>query len=302
MKPQITIIIPLGEGKSLEAIRTIKQQEEKVKVFIEKGPNPSINRNNGAKKAKTEIVAFINGHTLIPKDWSKKIRIFFEKYKKIDIVGGPQLTPKNASYFEKVSGYALSSKFGSGGVSARYDGKKLIINADETVLSSANLACRKKVVEKIRFDEKLYPGEDSKFISDAKKNGFKIAYSSKIIAFNKRRTNLKDFAVQNFKFGMVRPKKETLLETLKHLFFIIPSLFLIYLILLIPLSFVSNLFFIPGIAYLLFNIFFSAYESVKDNDLKSIFLLPIVFLTIHLSYGAGFLYGILRKWKNQIFQ
>lgn len=302
MKPKITAIIPLGEKRSIEILETIKKQEEKINFIIEKGPNHCTNINRGIKKAKTEIIAFVNGHTLLSKDWSKNVRIFFEKYKNIDIVGGPQLTPQNSSYFEKVSGYALGSIFGSGGASIRYSGKKLILNADETMLTSANLACRKYVCEKVKFDENLYPGGDPKFISDAKKNGFKIAYSPEIIAYNKRRTNLRDFTIQNFKYGAVRPKKETSLETLKHPFFIIPSLFLIYLILLAPLSLISKLFFIPIIVYILFNIFFSAYESVKNKDLKSIFLLPIIFLSIHLSYGAGFIYGILKKWKNQKFQ
>lgn len=296
-KEKITAIIPLGNKMNAEVIETIKKQDEKINFIIEKGSNPSINRNNGAKKSKTEIIAFVNGHTLLPKNWSKNVRIFFEKYKNIDIVGGPQLTPKNSSYFEKISGYALSSIFGSGGVSSRYSGKTLILNADETMLSSANLICKKKVLNKIKFDETIYPGEDPKFISDAKKFGFKVAYSPEIIAFNKRRTNLKDFAIQNFKYGMVRPKKENFLETLKHPFFIIPSLFLIYLILLASLSFISNLFFVPLIAYLILNIFFSAYESVKNQNISQIFLLPFVFLTIHLSYGAGFLCGTLKKWR-----
>lgn len=296
MKPKITAVIPLGEKMDAEVLDTIKAQDEKINFIIERGPNPSINRNRGVKKSKTEIIAFVNGHALLPQDWSRNIRIFFEKYKNIDIVGGPQLTPKNSGHFEKISGYALGSMFGSGGVSSRYSGKRLLLNADETNLSSANFACKKHIFNKIKFDETLYPGEDPKFISDAKKNGFKIAYYPEIIAFNKRRTNLEEFIIQNFKFGMVRPKKETFTETLKRPFFIIPGLFLIYLILLTPLSFISNLFFIPAIVYLISNIFFSAYESVKNQDLKSIFLLPIIFLAIHLSYGAGFIYGVLKKW------
>ena len=295
MKYKLTVIVPLGEKMDKGVLETIKKQDEKTNFIIENGPNPSINRNNGAKKAKTEIIAFVNGHTLLPKDWSKKIRIFFEKYKNIDIVGGPQLTPKDASYFEKISGYALSSIFGSGGVSTRYGGKNLIFDADETSLSSANIACRKKVLDKIKFDENLYPGEDPKFISDAKKNGFKLAYSPEIIAFNKRRTNLKEFAMQNFNYGRVRPKKESFVETLKHPSFIVPSLFLLYLILLIPLMVIHKWFILPLILYGILSVFFSVYESVKNKDLLAIFILPFIFFTIHLSYGLGFLYGMIKK-------
>ena len=295
MKPKITAIIPLGEKRSIEVLETIKRQDEKINFIIEKGPNHCLNINRGVKKAKTEILAFINGHTLLPRDWSKKVRIFFEKHPEIDIVGGPQLTPENASYFEKISGYALGSIFGSGGVSTRYSGKKLILNADETLLTSANLACRKYVLKSVKFDENLYPGGDPKFISDAKKKGFNVAYSPEIIAYNKRRTNLKDFFIQNFKYGLVRPKKETFLETLKHPFFIVPSLLVLYLIFLIPLSMISKLFFIPAMIYTVINIFFSAYEAVKNHNLKSTFILPIIFLSIHLSYGLGFIFGMIKK-------
>src|SRR3989344_371954 len=295
MKPKITAIIPLGEKRSIEVLETIKRQYEKINFIIEKGPNHCLNLNRGVKKAKTEILAFINGHTLLPRDWSKKVRLFFEKHPEIDIVGGPQLTAPNASYFEKISGYALSSRFGSGEASTRYGGRKLILNADETMLTSANLVCRKHVLKLVKFDEKLYPGGDPKFISDAKKKGFKIAYSPEIIAYNKRRTNIKDFFIQNFKYGMVRPKKESFVETLKHPFFLIPSLFLIYLLILIPLIIINKLFLIPAIIYVSTNILFSAYESIKNKDPLTIFTLPIIFLAIHLSYGAGFLYGMIKK-------
>src|SRR3989344_392936 len=272
MKPKITAIIPLGEKRSIEILETIKRQYEKINFIIEKGPNHCLNLNRGVKKAKTEILAFVNGHTLLPRDWSKKVRIFFEKHPEIDIVGGPQLTPENASYFEKISGYALGSRFGSGEASTRYSGRKLILNADETMLTSANLVCRKHVLKLVKFDETLYPGGDPKFISDAK-----------------------NFFIQNFNYGKVRPKKEPLLETLKHPSFLIPSLFLIYLIMLIPLIIINKWFLLPAMIYVSTNILFSAYESIKNKDPLTILTLPIIFLAIHLSYGAGFLYGMIKK-------
>src|SRR3989344_2867956 len=288
MKPKITAIIPLGEKRSIEVLETIKRQYEKINFIIEKGPNHCLNLNRGVKKAKTEILAFINGHTLLPRDWSKKVRLFFEKHPEIDIVGGPQLTAPNASYFEKISGYALGSRFGSGEVSTRYGGKKLILNADETMLTSANLACRKHVLKLVKFDEKLYPGGDPKFISDAKKKRFKIAYSPEIIAYNKRRTNIKDFFIQNFNYGKVRPKKESLSETIKRPSFLVPSLFLIYLVALPFLLIITQWFFAPVILYAFLSIFFSGYECAKNKDFLAVFILPLIFLIIHISYGLGF--------------
>ena len=76
MKEKITVVVPLGQGRNLEVLESLENQEEKVKIIIERGSNPSANRNQGAKKTKTEIIAFVNAHSILPKDWAKMSEIF----------------------------------------------------------------------------------------------------------------------------------------------------------------------------------------------------------------------------------
>ena len=59
----ITIVVPLHPQKIVEYEESINNQGENVHVKIERGENPSRNRNRGAAKAKTPLIAFINGHT-----------------------------------------------------------------------------------------------------------------------------------------------------------------------------------------------------------------------------------------------
>ncbi len=292
----MSVVVPLGEKRDSGVIESLDKQDKKVAVFIEWGTNPSANRNRGIKKAKTEIVAFVDGHSRLPKNWSKKVCDFFNKYENISIVGGPQITPKNSTYFERSSGYALSSIFGAAGSSARYGGGKLILDADETKLTSANMACRKEVFQKVKFDENIYPGEDPKFVSDSKKNNFNVAYNPEMISYHKRRPNFLGFMKQIFNYGSARPKKESFLETLKHPSFLVPSAFFLYLLILYPLILLNVLFIIPFFLYSGINILFSAYESVKRRKIISIFLLPFLFLGIHLSYGSGFIFGAFKEW------
>jgi len=295
MKPKISIIIPIGGGKKLEALESVKAQGKDVEVIIEKGLNPSANRNRGVKKAKGDLIAFINGHTILTKDWAKQVLEFFGKYKEIDVVGGPQLTPEDEGYFGRISGYALSSRFGAAGASNRYGGKEIIMDADEMLLTSANLICRKSVLDKVKFDETLYPGEDPKFIADSKKNGFKVAYSPEIEVSHRRRDNIKDFSKQIFMYGKTRPQKEGLGETMKHPSFLVPSAFVIYLILLAPLILISSWFLIPGVLYLALSVLFAIVSGIKNKSLGAIFILPFLFFTIHITYGLGFLYGMFKK-------
>lgn len=292
---KITVIVPLGEGREFDVSESLNKQKDKLRHIIEVGPNTSENRNKGIKKARTELVAFVNGQTVLRDDWAEKVEDFFSRYPEIDILGGPQLNYEKDNFFAKTSGYALSSVFGAGGIAKRYKISMLDLDADESKITSANLICRKKVFQKVKFDESLYPGEDPKFISDAKKVGFNVAYSPSIVVYHRRRKNMKGLIKQVFNYGKTRPKKEKFRETLKRPYFIVPSLFLIYLMLLPTFLLINFLFILILFFYLVLNLLFSFYESIKNKNLNAFFILPVVFLSIHLSYGTGFLYGLLIK-------
>ena len=290
----IDIIIPIAPNKTLEAEKSLKSQKD-VNIIVEKGTNPPRNRNRGIAKSKSPLIAFINAHTILPKDWHKKVSAFFKKHPEIDIAGGPQLNYQKESFFGKASGHALSSIFGAAEASVRYKTRKTILDANEKYLTSANLICRKEVFDKIKFDESIYPGEDPKFVSDSKKAGFKVAYSPDIPVFHLRRKNTKDLSKQIFNYGITRPQKESLSQTLKKPLFIVPALFIIYLSIFPILAIIHPIFILPILLYILLSIFFSLYESSKNNNLSSFPILPFIFFTIHLMYGIGFIYGTLQK-------
>lgn len=294
---KISIIIPLAPDLEINPVRDLNVKKGSP-VYIIKGKNPSTNRNLGVEKAKTPLVAFINGHTVLSDDWEDKATKFFNIYKDIDIAGGPQLNYKKDPFFAKASGYAMSSIFGAADVSTRYKTKALDLNADERSITSANLICRKEVFKKVKFDASIYPGEDPKFIADAKKAGFKVAYSPEIIAYNKRRTSFSALAKQIFNYGKARPKKESLIETIKKPFFLIPSFFLIYVLVLPALLLISYLFALPLVFYIVLSLAFSILAGIKNKHVSAIPLLPLIFLVIHISYGLGFLSGLLLKSKT----
>lgn len=300
-KIKFSLVIPVAPERDAPIVGSLKEvnySKSKVEIIVIKGKNPSENRNKGFKKSSGEIIGFLDDDATADENILKNVEEFFEKYPEIDIVGGPQLTPIDEGGFAKISGYALSSKFGAWKIANRYSGKEEILDVDETALTSANLFCRKKVLKKIKFDTKLFPGEDPKFIDDARKNEFKVAYSPKIIVYHKRRQNVKGLIKQIFNYGKTRPMKENFLETLKKPFFLVPSLFVGYLIFLnIKIIFSKLTFFslLPLVMYFILNLLFSIYESIKNKDFKSIFILPFVFLFIHLSYGIGIIWGYLKK-------
>ncbi|MCL5018325.1 MAG: glycosyltransferase [Candidatus Pacearchaeota archaeon] len=314
------VITYLKEG-SPEVLESINKMDypKNYEILCLPGPgSPSIYRNKGADIGKGEIIAFIDDDAMVHKDLLKNAEKFFNEHSDIDIVGGPQLTPLAEEGFARISGYSLASKFGGWSTSNRYGIKKLNLNADDTYLTTAIMFCRKKVFEKVRFDENLFPGEDSKFVIEAKKAGFKVAYSPDMIVYHKRRPTLKKFVKQIFNYGKVAQTRLSFFDIFKQPFFFIPSLFLIYSIELFFIavmkpSIFANFFgilfgdfkfsaiiFAPLLLYISLNLLFSSYESIKNKDARGIFFLPFIFTILHLSYGAGLIWGfMIKKFKKE---
>lgn len=305
---KFSLVIPVAPYRNAEILNSIAKlnfPKEEYEIIVENGTNPSENRNRGFEKSKGKIIVLLDDDAVLEEDYLKRVEEFLEGHLDIDIVGGPQLTPKNERGFAKISGYALSSKLGAWKLSNRYSSQKEVLDVDETALTSANLICRREVMEKVKFDLNLFPGEDPKFISDAKKEGFKVAYSPKIILYHRRRGTANELIKQISNYGKTRPKKEKFSETIKNPFFIFPSLFIIYLIsrpilLLIPIfNKFAVLSSIPLLLYLLLDIIFAFYDSAKNNDIKASFILLFIYPLIHISYGLGMIKGYIEKLSRK---
>lgn len=298
---KFSLIIPVAPYRNAEIIDSIRKlnfPKKDFEVIVEKGPNASENRNKGFERSKGKVIVLLDDDGIIEEDLLTKAEKFFKEHEKIDIVGGPQLTPLDEKGFAKISGYALASKFGGWDTSNRYGKKKLNLNADDSSLTSAIMFCKRKVMKKIKFDVHLWPGEDPKFIAEAKREGFKVAYSPDLLIYHRRRPTIRGLIKQIFNYGRVGPLKEKFRDTIKKPFFLIPSLFVIYLlffVLFLTLGIKKMFLFFPLSLYFLLDLFFSFYESLKNRDIKGIFLLPLIFPTVHISYGTGRIYGYLRK-------
>lgn len=319
---KFSLIVPLAPERDapiLESIKKLDYPKSEFHVVVVKGRNPSENRNKGAEKAKGEILVFLDDDATIKEDYLKKAEEFLKKYSWIDIVGGPQLSPIEEKGFARISGYALTSEFGAFGRVHRYTAKKENFDADESMLTSANLICRKEVMDKIKFDVNLFPGEDPKFIDDAKNLDFKVAYSPNLIIYHKRRPNVKSFIKQMFNYGKSRPFIDKPLVVLtKKPYVLIPSLFVIYLvsfiILIIPtltitggtigtgywlfakIPFFNVLYLLPMTAYFILSMIFALHDAIKNKIFDfTMFLLPVIYFVIHVSYGSGMIWGYIKK-------
>lgn len=298
MSSGLTLIVPAPINGEVEALNSAETQGLHIEIC--RGKNPPQNRNNGISLAKTRLVGFTNAHTILKSDWRKRAEQLFRDHPEVHIFGGPQLTFPDEPLFACASGIALAEAFATGAMSQRYKKGKFTIGVDESWLTSANLVCRKEVFDKVRFDERIYPGEDPKFLADAKEAGFVIAYDPELIVYNRRRPNSRALAKQIFEYGRTRIQKDGAGILLRNPMFAGPPAFLVYLALLPLSALVTSWAFVPVALYFLLSIIISFKGAFRERVPAAAFVLPWIFLVIHLSYGAGVLYGIAKHGRRSL--
>lgn len=289
----VIALAPWRDAEILSSINNLDFPKESFEIIIEKGLNVPDNRNRGEGRAKAPIILFLDDDALIEPDFLRRVESFFEKYPKVDIVGGPQLTPGTDKFFARVSGYALEDLFGAAGASKRYKKSFLTLDADLKYITGALLIVRKRVFKKLRFDKNVYPADDVNFVTLAKKLRFKVGYSPEIAIYHRRRQNLSGLIKQIFGYGYAR--RAIIKETIKTPTFMIPSLFLLYLVFLPFLIILNTYFIMPLVLYIFLAVLFSFYESAKNKEVLALPILPFIFFLIHVSYGFGVIVGIISK-------
>ncbi|MCK4857605.1 MAG: glycosyltransferase family 2 protein [candidate division Zixibacteria bacterium] len=258
----------------------------------------SVARNIGYQVSRGEYIIIVDGHCEIPtENYLKDMVDLFEQHQADVLCRPAPLTVEPMTTFQRAVAAARASFFGHGLDSTIYSGEECQVQA-----VSAGTAYRRRVFEIIGlFDESFDACEDAEFNFRTDLAGLRAVTSPAMTIRYVARRNLLDLWRQLYRYGRGRWRL-----LLKH-----PSSFspgalippaLALSLVLLPLW----LLIFPPIAaviglllalYLLLNLAMSVAIAAKEN-LKSLPILPVIFATIHLALGFGFLSGVFRKRKN----
>jgi cellulose synthase/poly-beta-1,6-N-acetylglucosamine synthase-like glycosyltransferase len=210
------IVLPDENGERLED----------VKIISTGNVSPGKKRNIGVENSSGEILAFIDNDAYPKKDWLKNAVRYFNN-DEIAAVGGPGITPEEDSDMQKVSGYILSS-FLVGNLSNRFKESKAYESDD---IHSCNFIARKEVVEKVRWNEKYWPGEDTLMCLGIRRLGMKMLETPDVVVYHHRKPVFIPHLKQVSRFGLHRgffAKKFP--ENSRRFTYFIPSLLILYFI------------------------------------------------------------------------
>lgn len=256
------------------------------KKYVPFALNIAINNSTG------DPIVRLDAHTEYSIDYFEKIIETFEKTG-ADIVGGPTRV-KSRTSFQEALGMAICSPFGIG--DSKVHNQNYNGYSDHVTFG----AWRRYLFNEIGFfDEQLIRNQDDEFHYRAVSMGRKVYLSSDIKLWYYPRSTFYGLIKQYFQYGYFKPIVLAKVKSQIKLRHLVPSFFVVYLIIL---SFMYNniLFVCPLILYVVMNLYYSFFNKLGIKE-KLISLL--IFPSLHLSYGIGFIAGlknILLKINSKI--
>lgn len=304
--PTFSIIIPVRKSNPYLKETLLKLKRQTIKKFeilvitdkISGSANPSEKRNLGAKMAKGDYLVFFDDDSFPHKSYFKNAFKLINKHPNIAAFCGPCLTPKKDSDYQKASGLVWSSWLGSGGAGVYRNSIQKARFVDD--YPSVNLIVKKSdFVLAGGFDVSYWPGEDTVLCLNLVKNlNKKIYYHPSLIVYHHRRSviiphlqQITRYAIQRGYFAKKFP------ETSRKIGYFIPTIFTLYLLLLIINYLIFNYYFLYFPLYLYISILFPTfiYFLIYNNNLKTSFLATISIPITHIYYGILFLNGLFKK-------
>lgn len=258
--------------------------------------SPAIKRDLALKYAQGEYLAFIDDDAYPDEKWLDVAEKYLQE-ENVAAIGGPQLTPIDDSFWQKVSGAMFLSPLSGAAIIRFWPGKK-VQEIDDW--PTVNFIIKKNDFEKIGgFDSTYWPGEDTKLCLDiVKKLKKKILYIPDLIVYHHRRSGFKKHLKQTGNYGLHRGFfAKRFPETSRKLMYFIPSVFVIFLItggLAYGYSDLVLRLYLLGIAVYIAAILFSTiviWQKTK-NFLVSITTIPYL-ISFHIWYGMCFVQGFV---------
>ena len=308
---QFIIVDGMSTDKTIEIINE-KFEDLNLKIF--KNPNlyqsyaMNIGIENSKYKKDNSIIIRADAHSIYPKDY------IFECWQAIiDSSGGNAGSIQRAvgtSYFTNVVADVMNSGYAMGGVNYRKIKSDPLDSDKYLETDTVYLGCWRTLdlLEHSGFNEEFQINEDYELNIRLRKSGKKVILITDLIVDYFVRSSLFGLIKQFFRYGLWKTKTLSVHPESLKLRQLAPAFFVLFILSVV----ISNIM-IQGNFLIFLNSFFGFISILwlllitliwsKSSTITSIFLIPFIVLSMHISWGLGFLYGLFRwlsgGWNKQ---
>ncbi len=289
---EVLVVDAMSTDGTHSIVSQMAAQQTRFQVRILDNPRGIVSSglNIGVRRGRGDVFIRVDGHCEIPPDYVRSCVKLLESTGAAN-VGGRQ-RPVGESFVARAIALATSFPFGIGNARFRYSSEQGYV--DTVYLGAYPRAAFERIGG---FDERLVRHQDYEFNLRLRQSGGKIFYSPTLEVRYYSRANLQDLVRQYFDYGFWKgqvTKQNRQAFALRHaapVVFVLVVLVGALLSLLVPWVRVPYL----GLwlLYLGAGLLAAAFLAARGGW-QYMPLLPLVFAAIHLSWGLGFWWGVIR--------
>jgi glycosyltransferase involved in cell wall biosynthesis len=289
---EVLVCDGLSDDRTTEIVKNYSLKYPFIRLLVNHKRTTPFALNIGIKGSNADIIIILGAHAEISEDYLTNCINIFNIDPQIGCVGG---LLEHISEDEKTAtiAMAMSSTFGVGNAYFRTGEKEGFV---DTVAFGAY---KKEVFENIGlFDEELVRNQDDEFNYRLIKAGYKIYLSRETKTRYYVRTSFIKFFKQYFQYGYWKVyvnKKHKTITTMRQL---IPAAFVLFLLIGSLISLFSTVFLKIFLAftilYFLLGIISAISINKKESSIKNTLSIMFSYLILHLSYGIGYINGLIR--------
>ena len=299
--PRDRLEVIVSDGMSTdgtrEVIADISRQHANVVLIDNLEKIAATGLNRALRVARGEIIVRVDGHCEIASDYVRACVLHLLD-DQAECVGGP-LETIGETFTAQAIATAMSSRFGVGGSTFR-----LGTNEARLTDTVAFPAYKRETIQRAGdFDEELVRDQDDEYNYRVRKLGGRVLLSPDIHSRYYSRAGLVSLWKQYFGYGYwkVRVLQKHPRQMRSRQF--VPPLFVLALVLLLLTTpfLKGSLLLIAAslLGYAVTNLL-AAIAAARKRKWRLLLLLPMAFTIIHLAYGLGFLFGLVRfcnRWE-----
>jgi glycosyltransferase involved in cell wall biosynthesis len=284
-------VIVVEDGSTIRCDEIVDRYRDTlcIQYFFKPNSGPGPSRNFGFANAKGEYFIVFDSDCIIPQNYLMAVQESIHE-NHWDAWGGPDRPHENFTSVQRAIGYTMSSFLTTGGIRG---GEKRMGWFQPR---SFNMGISRKVFELTNGFMLSHFAEDIEFSIRIKEAGFNIGLIPEAYVYHKRRTNFKQFYTQVYNFGKGRAmigKIHPRGIRLTHWF---PSLFLMGILSLFLLPWISMVLFKIGASLLILYLLVILIHAFKENQNLLVALLSVPAALLQLvGYGAGFLMELVKR-------
>ncbi|MEJ8734536.1 glycosyltransferase family 2 protein [Mediterraneibacter sp. ICN-202921] len=297
-KIEVILVDSMSTDKTKDLMKSFAaEKNDFMRVLVLDNPKKiqAAGWNVAIKASSCDIIMRIDAHTMIPKDFVLKNVKCIESGENVSGGPRPSIAEEDTPWKHTLL-LAESSMFGSSIAEYRRSHHKRYVK------SVFHGAYKREVFENAGlFNEDLGRTEDNEMHYRIKRAGYKICYSPNIISYQHTRNTWQGMIRQKYGNGYWIGLTMGVCPQCFSLYHFVPMLFIIAIITALILAGAGIK--LPGtilfVCYFILAIVMSLLASKGEKKYWQYVLLPLIFFSLHISYGIGTIVGLIKMpfWR-----